>query len=199
MIVERGLEAAPERPTTEVTVDVTFLERLRPPGPGRIIWPEGYRLERWHPDTLDYLALYRLVGAPHCWWMRYMMPEKKLLRIISSPKTFICRLLGPEGVAGFFELDLAKAETPYLSYLGLVPAAQGKGLGKNLLKAAIRQAWQKETRVLHVNTCTADHPHALPAYKAAGFVPISVEREEWSIPDDLGLTPPAHLLSSSFR
>lgn len=96
-------------------------------------------------------------------------------------------------MTGFFELDLEKPETPYLSYLGLVSEAQGKGLGKKLLKAAIQQAWQKETRVLRVNTCTADHPNALPTYKAAGFVPIMVEQEHWSIPDDLGLVLPEHL------
>ncbi|GBR14549.1 GNAT family N-acetyltransferase [Asaia spathodeae] len=191
--MEKWLEVAPERPTTDITVDVTFLERLRPPLPRRVVWPEGYRLERWHPNTTDYLALYRLVGAPHCWWMRYLMPSATLHRIIASSHTYICRLLGPEGVAGFFELDLEKPETPYLSYLGLVPEAQGKGLGKRLLNAAIQQGWQKETRVLRVNTCTADHPNALPTYKAAGFVPIMVEQEHWSIPDDLGLVPPEHL------
>ncbi|RUT25314.1 GNAT family N-acetyltransferase [Asaia sp. W19] len=193
--MEPRFETVPERPTTEVTVEVTFLERLRPPPSAHIGWPESYRLERWHPSNEDYLALYRLVGAPHCWWMRYMMPYDTLHRIISSRHTQIWRLLGPEGVVGFFELDLHKPETPYLSYLGLVPGAQGKGLGRKLLTAAISHGWQRQTRVMRVNTCTADHPNALPTYKAAGFVPIMVEEEHWAVPDDLGLTLPAHLLT----
>jgi len=194
--VDSWLEVAPDRPATEVTVDVTFLERLRPPLPSRILWPDGYHIARWHPGVKEYLALYRAVGAPHCWWMRYMMPHAMLHRIIASSHTHICRLHGPDGVAGFFEIDLEKPETPYLSYLGLLPAAQGKGLGKRLLKAAIQQAWQDETRVLRVNTCTADHPNALPTYRAAGFVPIMVEQEHWHIPDDLGLVLPEHLVKA---
>ncbi|CDG38510.1 MULTISPECIES: hypothetical protein [Asaia] len=82
--MEPWLETIPERPTTEVTVEVTFLERLRPPPSAHIGWPEGYHIERWHPDVDDYLALYRLIGAPHCWWMRYMMPADTLHRIIAS-------------------------------------------------------------------------------------------------------------------
>lgn len=197
--MDRWLEDAPERSTTAITVEVTFLERLSPPPPGAVSWPEGYGLERWYPDVQDYLALYRLVGAPHCWWMRYMMSAETLRQIIVSPRTQIWRLVGTEGVAGFFELDLHKPETPYLSYLGLVPWAQGKGLGRRLLDQAISQAWQKQTRVLRVNTCTADHPNALPTYKAAGFVPVAVEQEHWAVPDDLGLTLPAHLLTSPIR
>lgn len=193
--MDRWLKVVPERPTTGITVNVTFLERLRPPLPGHVFWPEGYSVSRWHPDIAEYLALYRLVGAPHCWWMRYMMSAESLQRIIGSARTQIWRLTGPDGVAGFFELDLHKPETPYLSYLGLVPAAQGRGLGRKLLEQAIRYAWQKETRVLRVNTCTADHPNALPTYKAAGFVPVMVEQEHWVVPNDLGLVFPAHLMS----
>ena len=48
-------------------------------------------------------------------------------------------------------------------------------------------------RGMTVNTCTADHPRALPNYKAAGFVEVRRVREVWDIPKRLGLDVPARL------
>ena len=42
-------------------------------------------------------------------------------------------------------------------------------------------------RAVTVNTCTADHPRALPTYLRAGFHPIRQVREEWDVPCRLGL------------
>jgi hypothetical protein len=44
-----------------------------------------------------------------------------------------------------------------------------------------------------VNTCTADHPRALPTYLKAGFVKIRSMDEEWDIPERLGITVPERL------
>jgi hypothetical protein len=44
-----------------------------------------------------------------------------------------------------------------------------------------------------VNTCTADHPRALPIYLAAGFRLVQVVREEWDIPASLNMSLPVHL------
>jgi hypothetical protein len=44
-----------------------------------------------------------------------------------------------------------------------------------------------------VNTCTADHPRALPNYLAAGFQVIRTVREIWDVPNRLGLVIPARL------
>jgi hypothetical protein len=43
------------------------------------------------------------------------------------------------------------------------------------------------------NTCTADHPRAVPGYLAAGFVPVRRVREVWDVPTRLGLDIPEHL------
>ena len=45
-----------------------------------------------------------------------------------------------------------------------------------------------------VNTCTADHPRALPAYVSAGFQRLRTVREVWPVPTRLGLTIPPHLM-----
>ena len=44
-----------------------------------------------------------------------------------------------------------------------------------------------------VNTCTADHPRALPTYLRAGFRPVREMREEWNVPLRLGLDIPDRL------
>jgi hypothetical protein len=44
-----------------------------------------------------------------------------------------------------------------------------------------------------VNTCTADHPRALPNYLAAGFARLRTVREVWQVPHRLGLNIPPRL------
>jgi hypothetical protein len=44
-----------------------------------------------------------------------------------------------------------------------------------------------------VNTCTADHPRALPTYKRAGFYIVRQAREVWSVPNSLNMPIPAGL------
>jgi hypothetical protein len=44
-----------------------------------------------------------------------------------------------------------------------------------------------------VNTCSADHPRALPNYIAAGFREVRRVREAWDIPVRLGLAIPENL------
>ncbi len=54
-------------------------------------------------------------------------------------------------------------------------------------------AWRPGAAGMTVNTCTADHPRALPTYLRAGFRPLRQVREVWNVPLRLGLTIPAHL------
>jgi hypothetical protein len=44
-----------------------------------------------------------------------------------------------------------------------------------------------------VNTCTADHPRALPTYLRAGFVVVRQVAEDWKVPARLGLEIPDRL------
>ena len=44
-----------------------------------------------------------------------------------------------------------------------------------------------------VNTCTADHPRALPTYIRAGFRPVRAVKEVWNVPVRLGLRIPEAL------
>jgi hypothetical protein len=46
-----------------------------------------------------------------------------------------------------------------------------------------------------VNTCTADHPRALPTYLRTGFRTLRQVREVWNVPLRLGMRIPQHLLT----
>jgi GNAT superfamily N-acetyltransferase len=74
-----------------------------------------------------------------------------------------------------------------------MPHAIGHGAGRALLRHAIDAAWAEAPRALTVNTCTADHPRALPNYQAAGFRILRTVREVWPVPNRLGLRIPDRL------
>ena len=78
--------------------------------------------------------------------------------------------------AGYFELDRSNDQEVWLAYFGIVPDFHGRGLGKWLLSEAIAAAWDKQPKVVKVETCTLDGPRALPLYQRMGFVPY--ERQE---------------------
>ena len=80
-----------------------------------------------------------------------------------------------------------------LSYFGLVPHAVGRGFGAWFLRAAVDEAFRGSGRGVTVNTCTADHPRALPTYLRTGFRPVRSVREIWDVPNRLGLVIPDRL------
>jgi GNAT superfamily N-acetyltransferase len=145
------------------------------------------------PSVAFYRYLYDTVGAPYCWWLRRTMPDSQLAELLAAPGVSLHVLYRDNEPAGFYELDARAPATVNLSYFGLLPHAIGQGLGVALLRAAMRTAWAHKPRALTVNTCTADHPRAMPNYLRAGFVPTRTQREIWDIPNRLGLRIPEHL------
>jgi GNAT superfamily N-acetyltransferase len=78
--------------------------------------------------------------------------------------------------AGYFELRRTESGDTEIVYFGLIPERTGQGWGKQLLTRAVRQAWADGARRVWLHTCTLDSPHALPNYRARGFVPFREER-----------------------
>ena len=185
--------SALRQPGTRAAVTVTFLRMDRQPGtPARPLPPGAELVRLWHPTLPFYRFLYDTVGGPHLWWLRRAMPDGELQVLLRDAAVSVYVLYRDGEPAGFFELE-RRASSVNLSYFGLLPHAVGQGTGGAFLRAAVDTAWQADTGALTVNTCTADHPAALPNYLRAGFRPTRTVREIWDIPARLGLQVPEHL------
>ena len=179
---------------TRVAVTVTFLRMDMPPAGPPPRFPPGADLVRLARCSVGfYRYLYDTVGAPHCWWLRRSLPDSSLAALLGDAGVSVHVLYRGGEPAGFFELDARGRADVNLSYFGLVPAAVGAGLGRPFLRAAVDEAFRSASRGVTVNTCTADHPRAMPTYLRAGFRPVRSVREVWDVPTRLGLVIPDHL------
>ncbi|WP_149539700.1 GNAT family N-acetyltransferase [Siccirubricoccus phaeus] len=181
-------------PVIPVAVDVTFLRMdRRPTDPAPCLPPEA-RMERVARCTVPfYRYLYDTVGHRYVWWLRRTVPDAQLAELLAEPAISIHVLYRGGEPAGFYELDRRLGGVVNLSYFGLLPHAVGTGLGRAFLRQAVDDAWAEAQRAVTVNTCTADHPRALPNYLAAGFQKLRTEREIWHVPVRLGLPIPERL------
>ncbi|MCK8786384.1 GNAT family N-acetyltransferase [Roseomonas sp. NAR14] len=183
-------------PTVSAVVHVTFLRMDRAPiEPGPAL-PATVRVERLTRCTLPfYRFLYARVGNDYLWWLRRTVPDAELEAVLEDPRVSVHVLYADGEPAGFYELDRRMPPGTNLAYFGLLPHAVGRGWGRALLRHAVDTAWAEGCAWLTVNTCTADHPRALPNYHAAGFRTLRVVREVWRIPTRLGLVVPERLLA----
>jgi GNAT superfamily N-acetyltransferase len=189
MMVEGMVET-----TVRVAVTVTFLRMdRRPDGLSPDLPAELYVTRVTAPTVPFYRYLYDTVGASYLWWLRRAMPDAALAGLLRDPAVSIHAVYAGGEPAGFFELDRRPAPDVNLSYFGLMPHAVGRGWGGPFLRAAVDQAWSFRPRSMTVNTCTADHPRALPTYLRTGFRPVRTVREVWDVPLRLGLAIPDHL------
>lgn len=134
--------------------------------------------------------LYTAVGYRWNWTRRlpwsYAKWEARLRR--AGVETWVAWVEGAPG--GYFELTAGGTggtggaaagegeDGVEISQFGVVPRCFGRGLGGHLLCDAVRRARELGGggRVW-LHTCTVDHPHALPNYKARGFRPFREAQE----------------------
>ena len=186
---------APGEAFERAVVTVVFLRMNQRPDRPPVLLPPGVTLTPKRFTLEEYRALYVEVGTPWLWWLRRIMPDDLLAGHLASPSISIHLLRVDGEVAGFFETDSGHWPDVNLNYFGLVPSAIGKGLGKLLLDSAIDSVFVGASglRGMTLNTCSADHPRALPNYLAAGFREVRRVKETWDIPCRLGLKLPEHL------
>ncbi|KDU95737.1 acetyltransferase [Komagataeibacter rhaeticus AF1] len=179
---------------TRIGVDVTFLCMDRPPPGAPLALPEGYSIRRvCRPGVAWYRGLYDAVGHDYCWWLRRVMPDHQLATLLSSPGIGVHVLYDGDAPAGFCELDSRYGPDVNIAYFGLLPAWVGRGVGRAFLDQMVATTWRLRPAVVRVNTCTADHPRALPNYLRAGFRKVRTIHEIWTIPDTLALPLPERL------
>jgi ribosomal protein S18 acetylase RimI-like enzyme len=150
-------------------VRVTYLELREPPAPpAPRFGPE--RISREHLALGEYLALYRNVGESLRWDQRLRMPEEDLAALLEggSLNTYVLRN-GHDHALGFCEFDRHAFPQVELKNFGLIPEAQGRGLGPWLLSVALSEEWTASPVRIWLHTDTWDHPAAIGVYERAGF------------------------------
>ncbi|MGZ8999409.1 MAG: GNAT family N-acetyltransferase, partial [Allosphingosinicella sp.] len=99
-------------------------------------------------------------------------------------------VIDPSGEeAGLVELGFPAGGQCQIKFLGLVPELAGRGHGPWLFAETLALAWRPGVRHVRVNTCTLDHPAALPAYLKAGFTACKRAFESFPDPRLAGLLP----------
>jgi GNAT superfamily N-acetyltransferase len=181
-------------PVTRVGVTVTFLRMDQAPAePAPALGPGLQVVRLQAPSVPFYRYLYNTVGADYLWWLRRTMPDQELAALLRDKAVAIYSLYAKGEPAGFFELDAHTWPDVNLSYFGLMPGWIGNGTGYALLRFAVDEVWRYRAKGLTVNTCTADHPRALPNYRRAGFHVMRQVPETWSVPNSLNMRIPSRL------
>jgi len=158
------------------TVRVSYLELTRAPKPIRTRFGDE-RISREKLPLSKYLELYRRVGEPLRWDQRLQMPRSELIRLLGSERSDIYILRDGHGEAlGLCEFERCSPDIE-LKNFGLVPTAQGKGLGSWLLRTALHYEWGLRPTRIWLHTDNWDHPAAIRLYEDAGFR-IYMVREE---------------------
>jgi GNAT superfamily N-acetyltransferase len=178
--------ALTELPAGHIGAVVTYLEMTERPKP-RPMPGSPFRLVRWRdPDPAKYRTLFQRVGGRWLWYSRLAMDDWTLRANLCE----VHAVTDPRGVeVGMIELDFRAPPECLIRFLGLVPELSGKGHGKWLFAQTLALAWRGGVERVRVNTCTLDHPAALPSYLAAGFRAYSRAFESFPDPRLLGLLP----------
>jgi GNAT superfamily N-acetyltransferase len=146
-------------------LELTDPTKIRPAAPPRI--QGDVRIEPVHPpDGATNRWFYEQVGAPHRWTDHAGRSDAEWQAWAEQVETWVATVDGER--AGYYELHETDDGSVELAYFGLLPPAQGQGLGGHLLTHALQRAFTKRPRVW-VHTCTLDGPHALANYEARGL------------------------------
>ncbi len=176
-------------PPGKLAVVVTYLEMRTRPEPNPLPLSALTLDGRIKPDLEWYRALFRRVGAPWLWFSRLDMDDTALANVVHHPavEVFAVTLAGEE--IGLLELDFRMPGACALAYAALVPEHTGRGHGRRLIAAALDRAWREGVARVHLQTCTLDHPAALPVYLRAGFIVVGRAIETFPDPRATGLLP----------
>jgi GNAT superfamily N-acetyltransferase len=163
----------------EVAYTVTWLEMTARPERPRPHVPmlKGLSLLRAETPPVHFFRyLYDAVGRDYEWTDLHAWSDEDLAAFAQDPSVALYVAYMAGWPAGFIQLDYRVEGLCDIAYFGLAPEAMGRGLGDWLLGTGVHMAWDAGVARMTVNTCTLDHPRALPTYQKWGFVPV--KREE---------------------
>lgn len=162
-----------------VPVTVTFLEMTAPPAylPPLPLNQNVALLQARDIPLHFYRYLMDRVGRRWKWERALRLSDNNLRSELSEPGREV-RVLYVDGApAGIFDIKPEPPEHTEIRYFGLMDHALGRGLGRWLLGQAIAAAWATKPERVVVQTCTLDHPAALPLYQKLGFSPVGQSHE----------------------
>lgn len=155
---------------------VTWLEMTARPALSRREAPAGISLARAeNPPVHFFRYLYDAVGSAYAWTDLHAWSDAQIAAFAQDEAVHLNIAYAGGCPAGFVMLDFREAEVADVAYFGLIPEFVGRGLGSWLLLEGVHDAWDAGIEKLTVNTCTLDHPSALPLYQKTGFDPVRRE------------------------
>lgn len=163
----------------DIEVTVTFLEMATPPAHLAPL-PHNRQvalLRARHMPLHYYRYLLDRVGRKWHWVNALRLSDSELADGIHREDRDIRVLYLDGSPAGFFDVKPQLPDEVELAYLGMMEHATGQGLGRWFLGAAIAACWSYGPKRVTVQTCTLDHPAALPLYQKLGFQPVGQKKE----------------------
>ncbi|MEO1041924.1 MAG: GNAT family N-acetyltransferase [Pseudomonadota bacterium] len=121
------------------------------------------------PPVDYYRFLFNGVGEKHRWVSRRYIPDAELAAKIHHEDIYIYPLLVNGSPLGFSEIDAKHGDDVTIRFFGLLPEAQGLGLGLWFFRETVRLAWSFSPKRVLLETCSLDSPRALQLYQREGF------------------------------
>ena len=170
-MIHPGFPWSPAPMPKSVDVVITYLRQVERPRYTSQAKPPGklsiLRAER--PPIHFYRYLYDLVGRRWNWTTRKKLGDEELASIIHHPQTHLYVPYIAGVPAGMGEIDATRPPVSEIRFFGLAPDFIGKGYGRYFLANIIDLAWSTNPAEVRIETCTLDHPAALPLYQKFGF------------------------------
>lgn len=174
--------------TRTVDVVTTFLEMRSPadlrPAQRKVNDFSAIRVGEPSPEYARFL--YTAIGGYWYWTDRLAWTYGEWLGHVTRSDVEIWVGYVNGAPCGYFELEAGTGSAFQILYFGLLPGFIGRGLGGQLLTAAIERAWAAGAHRVWVHTCTLDGAVALANYQARGFRIFKQNTESRELAD----TPP---------
>lgn len=178
-VMARWIEPDDREKAPKIEVVITMLEMAQRPN-RHVAAPPTEKLAILKAERMPvrfFRYLYSAVGDPWFWYYRRYMSDAEIAAIVQDPRVEIYVLYVDGAPGGYVEIDRRDPGFAAINHLGLVTEYIGRGLGPYLLGFAIDTAWMGDPPKVTIDTCSLDHPSALPLYQKVGFVPIGQRTE----------------------